>query len=63
MVRSFTEWIEQPERIPELIIQGRTVLSPKLEDIKDEREYRPIACLNTCYKIFTGNVGMKDHAD
>ena len=64
MVKSFNKWIEQPEIIPEWITQGRTVLLPKLDDLSDEREYRPITCLNTCYKIFTGNVGssMKDHA-
>ena len=49
MVKSFKKWIEQPEIIPEWITQGRTVLLPKLEDLSDEREYRPITCLNTCY--------------
>ena len=65
MVKSFNKWIEQTEIIPEWITQGRSVLLPKLEDLSDEREYRPITCLNTCYKIFTGNVGsfMKDHAE
>ena len=31
----------------------------------DEKEYRAITCLNTCYKIFTGNVGsyMKEHTE
>ena len=64
MVKSFNKWIEQPEIKPEWITQGRTVLLPKLDDLSDERENRPITCLNTCYKIFTGNVGssMKDHA-
>jgi hypothetical protein len=65
MVKSFNKWIEQPEIIPEWITQGRTVLLPKLDDLSDEREYRPITCLNTCYKIFTGNAGsyMKGHAE
>ena len=65
LVRSFNEWIEQPDRIPEWVTHGRTVLLPKLEDLSDEKEYRPITCLNTCYKIFTGNVGsyMKEHAE
>ena len=65
LVRSFNEWIEQPDRIPEWVTHGRTVLLPKLEDLSDEKEYRPITCLNTCYKIFTGNIGsyMKEHAE
>ena len=64
-VRSFNEWIEQPDRIPEGVTHGRTVLLPKLDDLSDEKEYRLITCLNTCYKIFTGNVGryMKEHAE
>ena len=65
LVRSFNVWIEQPQRIPDWVTHGRTVLLPKLEDLSDVKEYRPITCLNTCYKIFAGNVGkyMKDHAE
>ena len=45
--------------------EGRTVLLPKTEDSSNERNYRPITCLNTCYKIFTGMIGnfMKEHAE
>ena len=45
--------------------EGRTVLLPKTEDLSNERNYRPITCLNTCYKIFTGMIGnfMKEHAE
>ena len=65
LVRSFNEWIKQPDKIPEWVTHGRRVLLPKLEDLSDEKEYRPITCLNTFYKIFTGNVGsyMKEHAE
>ena len=65
LVRSFNEWIEQPDETQEWVTHGRTVLLPKLEDLSDEKEYRPITCLNSCYKIFTGNVGsyMKEHAE
>ena len=41
LVRSFIEWIKQPERIPEWITQGRTVLLPKLEDLGDKRNITP----------------------
>ena len=45
--------------------EGRTVLLPKTEDLSNERNYRPITCLDTCYKIFTGMIGnfMKEHAE
>ena len=41
------------------------MLTPKTEDLDNERNYRPKTCPNTCYKIFTGMVGvyMKEHAD
>ena len=65
IIRCFTRWREQPEVIPDWLTQGRTVLLPKIEDLSSERNYRPITCLNTCYKIFTGMIGkyMKEHAE
>ena len=58
-------WVDRPELIPTWITHGRTVLIPKSEEFSDEKNYRPITCLNTSYKIFTGLLGkhMKDHAD
>ena len=43
---------------------GRTVLLPKTKDLSDEKNYRPITCLNTSYKILTGLIAkyMRDHA-
>ena len=60
-----TRWREQPEVIPDWLTHGRTVLLPKTEDLSNERNYHPITCLNTCYKIFTGMIGkyMKEHAE
>ena len=57
--------MEQPEEIPTWLTQGQTVLLPKTEDVSNEKNYRPIICLNTIYKIFTGMIGsyMKNHAD
>ena len=40
--------------IPEWWPKGRTVLIPKTKSLSDERNYRPITCLNTLYKILTG---------
>ena len=61
----FQKWMEQPEEIPKWLTEGRTVLLSKTEDVSSEKNYRPITCLNTVYKIFTGQIGsyMKDHAD
>ena len=65
VVACFQRWVEQPDAIPEWITEGRTVLLPKSEDLSSERDYRPITCLNTCYKLFTSMIAsyMKDHAD
>ena len=65
LLRCFNIWVEQPDKIPEWLTQGRTVLLPKTEELSNEKNYRPITCLNTCYKIFTGIIGnyMKDHAE
>ena len=43
---------------------GRTVLSPKSKELGAEKNYRPITCLNTSYKLLTGLIGkyMRNHA-
>ena len=58
-------WIDRPELTPTWITHGQTALIPKSEEHSDEKNYRPITCLNTSYKIFTGLLGkhMKDQAD
>ncbi|XP_053597527.1 uncharacterized protein LOC128668472 [Microplitis demolitor] len=35
------------------LVEGRTVLIQKKEDLSDPKNYRPITCLNAFYKIFT----------
>lgn len=39
---------------PAWVTRGRTVLLYKSGDPMDPSNYRPITCLNTCYKIVTG---------
>ena len=43
---------------------GRTVLLPKTKDLSHEKNYRPITCLNTSYKLLTRLFGkyMRQHA-
>jgi len=61
---AMNSWIEDQSKIPEWLAIGRTVLIPKAIDLSSEKDYRPITCLNTSYKIFTGVLGkyMKQHA-
>ena len=44
---------------------GRQCYCRRHESLHNEKDYRPITCLNICYKIITGMVAkyMKVHAD
>lgn len=35
------------------LCRGRTILIPKKGDLRHPENYRPITCLNTCYKVLT----------
>ena len=50
--------------IPAWLPSGRTVLLPKTDDLSDKKNFRPITCLNTSYKILTGLIAkyMREHA-
>ena len=49
--------------IPEWWPAGRAVLLPKMKNLSDEKNYHPVTCLNTSYKILTGLVAkyMRKH--
>lgn len=54
------EWIckikSSKVNVPKWMPKGRTVLLYKAGDPKNPANYRPIACLNTCYKLTTGMI-------
>lgn len=58
--RALFEWFitikERRMRIPNWLTQGRVVLIPKGGDLNEPGNYRPIACLNTCYKLVTAMI-------
>ena len=64
LLKCFDRWLDQPDEVPQWLAQGRTVLLPKTKELGYEKNYRPITCLNTCYKLFMVMIGnyMKDHA-
>ena len=64
LARAFTKMLHDNNCIPEWWPTGRTVLLPKTVSLVDEKNYRPITCLNTSYKIMTGVVAkyMRNHA-
>ena len=65
LVKSIRRYVDNPECLPTWLTYGRTVLLPKTKNLNSEKDYRPITCLNTSYKIFTGMLAryVKDHAD
>lgn len=54
IARIFNEFLLGNKPIPSWLVEGRTVLIPKTGDLSNPKNYRPITCLNTLYKIFTG---------
>jgi len=64
LVKVFGELTHNPNDIPEWFPVGRTVLLPKSNKVDTVSNYRPITCLNTVYKVYTGLIAsfMKDHS-
>ena len=51
--------VNQPERLPDWVVRGRTVLLPKSDKTSDPSQYRPISCLTTFWKCLSGIIGEK----
>ena len=64
LIKIFNVLIEDPRNMKEWFAIGMTILLPKAIPLDDVADYRPITCLNTLYKIFTGLIAehMKEHA-
>ena len=54
--RIFNDYLRNPNSIPEWLAEGRTVLLYKKGDPTEPKNYRPITCLNTIYKVFTSTL-------
>ena len=63
LVNEFSETIEKGLVLPEWLTICRTTLLPQSEQTSEAKNYRPIACQNVRYKIFTGilNTFITDH--
>ena len=58
---SLNKLIKSPENSPEWIAQGTTYLLPKSENTKEPRNYRPITCLATMYKLLTSIISERTY--
>jgi hypothetical protein len=59
--RNFNDIIQDPNKIPEFMTKGKTILIPKDENNEDHSTLRPITCLPTVYKIFTSVITQKTY--
>ena len=50
----FNQSLENNLELPQWLAKARTVLTPKNNDTANPKNYRPIACLNIMYKVYTG---------
>lgn len=57
IIENSIRMVTNREEIPEWMGTGKVFLLPKTaESGEDPSQYRPIACLNTCYKIVTSTI-------
>ncbi|XP_044751651.1 uncharacterized protein LOC123311647 [Coccinella septempunctata] len=54
LAKLFQEALHNPNIIPRFFTLGKTVMIPKGKSTTDPKNYRPITCLPTVYKILTG---------
>ena len=59
--KAYTKVIEHPEETPEWLTEGIAYLLPKTEETKNPKNYRPIACLPTMYKILTSIIAERTY--
>lgn len=53
LTQCFNEIIEDAHKTPQWLTEGITILLPKSNDTSDPKNYRPITCLSTSYKLLT----------
>lgn len=55
----FNDIFRNPSKMPVFLNQGITYLKPKNNDLSQPKNYRPITCLNTMFKLMTNIVLLK----
>ena len=58
----FNRLILNPESTPEWFCMGTTYLLPKTEDTANPKNYRPITCLTTSYKLLTSILSERTYS-
>ena len=65
LLKVFQETYEGVLNLPNWLKLTRTTLLPKSQDTKNAKNYRPIACLNIFYKLYTSclNIFLQNHCE
>ena len=53
LVNAFVHAFENSKPLPDWLVKRRTILLPKNQETGIAKNYRPIACLNITYKLYT----------
>ena len=53
LLNTYNQAIEHPENLPDWFTTAQTYLLAKNKDTENPKNYRPIACLSTSYKVLT----------
>ena len=53
LVDDFVDTFENAKPLPDWLVKGKTILLPKNQITEAAKNYRPIACLNTIYKLYS----------
>ena len=63
LVDAFIDTFENAKPLPGWLVKGKTILLPKNQVTEAAKNYRPIACLNITYKLYTSllNTFLEDH--
>ena len=61
MASNLNKIFENPKNIPTWICKRHTFLIPKCEETTDPKNYRPITCLPTTYKLLTSRMAERVH--
>ena len=63
LTKLIAELYEGDSQVPGWLATGKTILIPKNQDTRNANNYRPIACQNITYKIYTGilNTFLENH--
>ena len=54
LAEEFKKVYDGGESLPQWLVTSRTILLPKNSETQNAKNYRPIACQNIMYKLFTG---------